>query len=93
MEAEASGRLVEVFGTGTAVVIQPIKSLLLPSGQWLKIPYDEAATLHWSGKAPGSSKDLPTAQEPKNLTGRVYRALLDIQYGYVEHENWSVVIE
>ena len=37
VEAEAEGRLLEVFGTGTAAVISPVKEILY-KGVMLKVP-------------------------------------------------------
>ncbi|KAL4419522.1 hypothetical protein ABPG77_005753 [Micractinium sp. CCAP 211/92] len=71
-EAHREGRLLEMFGSGTACVVQPVGSLVRASGEVFATaaPFD--------------------AQ--RSLAGRLQRALLDIQYGRVEHP-WSVVVE
>eukprot|EP00271_Cylindrocystis_brebissonii_P013022 TRINITY_DN32568_c0_g1_i1.p1 TRINITY_DN32568_c0_g1~~TRINITY_DN32568_c0_g1_i1.p1 ORF type:complete len:493 (+),score=115.23 TRINITY_DN32568_c0_g1_i1:347-1825(+) len=89
--AGSSGRLLEMFGTGTAVVVQPISSLLLPDGREVTAPYNDEATKYWSERREGQS--TPAGGEVSaSLTGRVYRGLLDIQYGLVESK-WSVPID
>lgn len=71
-QAHREGRLLEMFGSGTACVVQPVGSLVRASGEVFATaaPFD--------------------AQ--RSLAGRLQRALLDIQYGRVEHP-WSVVVE
>lgn len=70
-EAHQEGRLLEVFGSGTACVIQPMGSLIRATGEvFTTAPFDPEA----------------------NLSVRLQRTLLDIQYGRVEHP-WSVAVE
>eukprot|EP00897_Mesotaenium_endlicherianum_P005843 jgi/Mesen1/5287/ME000263S04397 len=102
--AHAEGRLLEVFGTGTAVVIQPISGLVLADGRELAVPFDEVACSHWTNMPPGTAARAHSHaaraaapegggvhKEPFSLSGRLFRTLADIQYGHVAHE-WSVVV-
>ena len=90
--AAESGRLLEVFGTGTACMIQPVVGLVMKDSE-ITVPFDGDAAKHWLAKAPGTAA-LPnsSSDEPLSLCGRLSRALLDVQYGHVDSE-WSVVIE
>ncbi|KAG0568519.1 hypothetical protein KC19_6G025400 [Ceratodon purpureus] len=90
--ASESGRLLEVFGTGTACMIQPVVGLVMKDSE-ITVPFDGDAAKHWLAKAPGTAA-LPnsSSDEPLSLCGRLSRALLDVQYGHVDSE-WSVVIE
>lgn len=92
--AADSGRLVEMFGTGTACMVQPVMGLVKGDGTEVSIPFDSEAAKRWIAKPPGSatSSDDSALSEPFSLCGRLTRALLDIQYGYVDSE-WSVVID
>jgi len=80
-----------MFGTGTAVIVQPIGSLVLASGRQLAVPVDQEALGLWTSLEPGAAHRQPPPDMPFSLTGRVYRALLDIQYGHVDHP-WSVPV-
>lgn len=92
-DAGANGRLVEVFGTGTACMIQPIMGLLKNDDTEIPIPFDNDAASYWLNKPPASAAVMdPSPDEPFSLCGRLTRALLDIQYGHVDSE-WSVVID
>lgn len=71
--ASAEGRLLEVFGSGTACIVQPVNVLVRGNGE------------EWRPKA--ADPRFPGALAP-----RLQRALLDIQYGRVEHP-WSVPID
>lgn len=71
-QAHREGRLLEMFGSGTACVVQPVGSLVRATGEV------------FSTAAPFDAQ--------RSLAGRLQRALLDIQYGRVEHP-WSVVVE
>lgn len=90
--AAESGRLLEVFGTGTACMIQPVVGLVKQDSE-IMIPFDDGAAKHWIAKPPGTaSSPNSSVGEPFSLCGRLTRSLLDIQYGHVESE-WSVVID
>ncbi|CAM6097752.1 unnamed protein product [Calypogeia fissa] len=91
-EADRNGNIVEVFGTGTAVIIQPIVGLVMEDRREIHIPFDARAASHWTEKPVGTSLEVPKADEPFSLSGRLTRAILDIQYGHV-HSNWSMPIE
>jgi len=65
------GRLLEVFGVGTAVMIMPVVAIKRQRGKLLKCKRD-------------CFKEM-------EVTSRIRRALLDIQFGKVDHE-WSVKI-
>lgn len=90
--AAESGRLLEVFGTGTACMIQPVVGLVKKDSE-ITIPFNGEAAKHWLAKPPGTAA-LPNSseEEPFSLCGRLTRALLDVQYGHVDSE-WSVVID
>lgn len=68
-DASADGRLLEMFGAGTAAVVSPVGCIL----------YKEAEVVPVTGQQAGP------------LTLKLYKSLLDIQYGKVEHP-WSVVV-
>ena len=42
MQAAEEGRLREIFGCGTACIIQPIEGLLRGNGEVISTPYDPA---------------------------------------------------
>jgi len=90
--AAESGRLLEVFGTGTACMIQPVVGLVKQNSE-ITIPFNDDAAKHWIAKPPGLafSPNLSVG-EPLSLCGRLSRALLDVQYGHVDSD-WSVVID
>lgn len=90
--AAASGRLLEVFGTGTACMIQPVVGLVKNDSE-ITVPFNDEAAKHWLAKAPGTAASpVSLAEEPFSLCGRLTRSLLDVQYGHVNSE-WSVVID
>ncbi|CAI5981809.1 unnamed protein product [Closterium sp. NIES-64] len=91
-QAHKEGRLLEIFGTGTAVVVQPVSALVLPDGTELSTPVEDATLAHWTSKKPGQVWNKPEDWEPLSVAARVHRALMDIQYGLVEHP-WSVKVE
>ena len=71
--AAADGRLREIFGSGTACIVQPVASLVRSTGEvWTPVVTDP--------EAPGA------------LAPRLQEALMEIQYGHVDHP-WSVPIE
>ena len=89
--AHNAGKLAEIFVTGTAAIIQPVGKLGLPVGSAVSVDYDEVAVAHWLKKPPGASIVPAAPDEPFSLTARIYRAIVDIQYGHVDSE-WSVPI-
>ncbi|XP_024396283.1 uncharacterized protein [Physcomitrium patens] len=91
--ASETGRLLEVFGTGTACMIQPVMSLTKKDHTEIKIPFNADAAKYWLAKPPGTGFTLNSfMEEPFSLCGRLSRSLLDVQYGHVDSE-WSVVID
>jgi branched-subunit amino acid aminotransferase/4-amino-4-deoxychorismate lyase len=91
-EAAARGRLREVFGTGTACVVQPVSELVVAAGaeaaggvERLAAPGSSAeAVAAAAGAAAASSSSSP-------LWARLGAALADIQYGRVPGGHpWSV---
>lgn len=91
--ASETGRLLEVFGTGTACMIQPVMSLTKKDHTEIKIPFNADAAKYWLAKPPGTGFTLNSFMEvPFSLCGRLSRSLLDVQYGHVDSE-WSVVID
>lgn len=73
-DAVKAGRVLEMFGAGTACIVSPIK-VIEYLGEDLQIPLDP--------------KDPNSQAGP--YTKRFNDAIMDIQYGEVEHP-WSVVI-
>jgi hypothetical protein len=92
VEADKNGNIVEVFGTGTAVVIQPIVGLVLEDYGEIRVPFDAEAASHWTEKPAGSSLEKPKEGEPFSLCGRLTRVIKDIQYGHTDSA-WSVSID
>ncbi|KAH8947437.1 hypothetical protein BDL97_11G041200 [Sphagnum fallax] len=90
--AAKTGRLLEVFGTGTACAVQPVTGLLKNDNTEITIPFDSEAAAHWLAKLPGMALAQPGTDEPFSLCGRLTRILLDYQYGNVESP-WSVPID
>ena len=94
--AAASGRLREVFGTGTACVVQPVAELVLEEGSGLQGGGGGggggggAAAVRLA--APGSSTAAAAGGDaPPPLWARLGAALADIQYGRVPGGHpWSV---
>ncbi|MCL4152803.1 UNVERIFIED_CONTAM: hypothetical protein GTU68_044973 [Idotea baltica] len=70
LEAEKEGRLLEVFGVGTAVVVCPVG----------EIHYQDHVV------------KIPTMDYDQPLNQRLYKAILDIQYGRNVHP-WAVPVE
>ncbi|GBG88186.1 hypothetical protein CBR_g46675 [Chara braunii] len=93
VEASQEGRLVEIFGTGTACIVQPVEGLRQANGQDLLTPFNNAAASYWMNEKKGKAMETPKEGEPFSLCGRLTRALLDIQHGRVEHSGWSVLVE
>lgn len=74
-KAIEEGRVLEMFGSGTAAVVSPIRNIYYQGRDWA-IPLDP--------------KDASSQAGP--LAKRLWRTIMDIQYGVVPHE-WSVIIE
>jgi branched-subunit amino acid aminotransferase/4-amino-4-deoxychorismate lyase len=68
--AAAAGQLREVFGSGTACVVQPVGGLVLGSGEQLQ---------------PRAAAAQQGAAQPW-LWQQLLQTLTDIQYGRLEHE-------
>ncbi|KAJ7557665.1 hypothetical protein O6H91_04G004900 [Diphasiastrum complanatum] len=90
-DAASEGRVIEVFGTGTACMIQPISGFVKEDGTEISLKFDSKAAEYWLRKLPGSLSNCNQDYEPISLCGRLTRKLLDIYYGYTEHP-WSVVV-
>lgn len=73
------GRLLEVFGSGTACVVQPVGCIVTSEGKELQLAAGEAGTSSSDNGEPG------VASWVRNL-------LQDIHYGREEHP-WSVPFE
>lgn len=80
--AEDEGRLLEAFGSGTAAVVSPIRSIQWDGGM-------EARAL--GKEAVGISVPLPPGKEAGPLAQRMWDWILERQYGDVESP-WSVVV-
>eukprot|EP00270_Netrium_digitus_P011744 TRINITY_DN3747_c0_g1_i3.p1 TRINITY_DN3747_c0_g1~~TRINITY_DN3747_c0_g1_i3.p1 ORF type:complete len:486 (-),score=121.79 TRINITY_DN3747_c0_g1_i3:114-1571(-) len=91
-DAYEEGRLVEMFSAGTAVIIQPIGELLKADGKIISCPFDKEASSYWTSKPPGSSAEPARPDEPISISGRMFRAISDIQYGHVAFRDWSVIV-
>lgn len=68
IQASKEGRLIEMFGAGTACIVSPIKCIGY-KGQDIHIPLDPSEPESEAGP----------------LTKRINEAILDIQYGVVNH--------
>ncbi|KAI9499084.1 aminotransferase [Zychaea mexicana] len=73
-DAVKDGRVVEMFGAGTACIVTPVKAVEY-MGEDLNIPLDPNDSTSQAGP----------------ITKRINEAIMDIQYGEVEHP-WSVVV-
>ena len=82
-EAEADGRLLEAFGSGTAAVVSPIKRIQWDGGL-------EARALGEKG-AVEINVPLPLGKEAGPIAQRMWDWILERQYGDVESK-WSVVV-
>lgn len=69
MDCADEGRLLEVFGSGTACVVQPVGCIVTSDGRELTPASSKA------GHSSGSS----------SIAAWVRQLLLDIQYGRIEH--------
>lgn len=79
LAAHKAGRLLEVFGCGTACVVQPVSCVVTSEGQEMQLPAAGAAADTASGAG-------------ESIGEWARRQLLDIQYGRVPHP-WSVPFE
>lgn len=82
-EAEAEGRLLEAFGSGTAAVVSPIKRIQWDGGL-------EARALGEQG-AVEINVPLSPGKEAGPIAQRMWDWILERQYGDVESK-WSVVV-
>uniref|UniRef100_A0A383W5S4 branched-chain-amino-acid transaminase n=1 Tax=Tetradesmus obliquus TaxID=3088 RepID=A0A383W5S4_TETOB len=80
LSAHASGLLLEVFGCGTACVVQPVSCVVTEDGTELALPPAGAAA---AGGGPDASVSVAEWARQR---------LSDIQYGRVQHP-WSVPFE
>ena len=81
-EAEAEGRLLEAFGSGTAAVVSPIR----------RIQWDGGLEARKAGADPIEiTVPLPEGKEAGPLAQKMWDWILERQYGEVHHE-WSVVV-
>jgi branched-chain amino acid aminotransferase len=80
LSAHEAGLLLEVFGCGTACVVQPVSCVVTEEGRELALPAAGAA-------AAGGGADASVS-----VAEWVRQKLMDIQYGRVEHP-WSVPYE
>lgn len=99
VEAASSGALREVFGTGTACVVQPVAELVLEEGAGGAAGGDGKAPAVRRLVAPGSAAPAPPSSPSSSsnpaadlpLWARLGAALADIQYGRVPGGHpWSV---
>ncbi|PIO70751.1 putative branched-chain-amino-acid transaminase [Teladorsagia circumcincta] len=70
------GRLLEMFGAGTACVVSPV-------GQILYYNREKGRHETW---------DVPTMKSSPNLMQRFYETINDIQYGRIMHPTWTRTI-
>ncbi|VDO26772.1 unnamed protein product [Haemonchus placei] len=70
------GRLLEMFGAGTACVVSPIGQILY---------FNRQKGLH-------ETWDVPTMKNTPNLMQRFYETIIDIQYGRTMHPTWTRTI-
>lgn len=80
LSAHQEGRLLEVFGSGTACVVQPVGCIVTADGRELQLA---------GGKAVDSSS---TQGGSFAVASWARQLLMDIQYGRVQHP-WSVPFE
>lgn len=79
--AVKDGRMREMFGSGTAAIISPIKSI-----SWLN-PATESHELLTLPLDP-----MDPSQESGPLARALLKTIYDIQYGDLQFKDWSVVI-
>jgi branched-chain amino acid aminotransferase len=84
VSGQESGKLLEVFGSGTACVVQPVGCVVMSEGRELNLPAgDSAAATGGSSGGWGPEGAASVAEWARN-------ALMDIQYGRVPGHPWSV---
>lgn len=86
VSGHASGRLLEVFGSGTACVVQPVGCVVMTEGRELDLP--AAAAVEG-----GSSRGAWGPDGAPSVADWARRVLTDIQYGRVPGHPWSVSFE
>jgi len=84
VSGHASGRLLEVFGSGTACVVQPVGCVVMAEGRELDLPASAAAV------EGGSSRGAWGPDGAPSVADWARRVLTDIQYGRVPGHPWSV---
>jgi branched-chain amino acid aminotransferase len=84
LTAHREGRLLEVFGSGTACVVQPVDCIVTADGSQLHLPANGSTKAAENSGTGGAGVD--------GIAGTVKQQLLDIQYGKVPHP-WSVPYE
>jgi branched-chain amino acid aminotransferase len=87
-QAASEGRLIEVFGSGTACIVQPVGELVREGGEMMK-------TTAGNGGGGGGSSSSSSSSSPggRSLAERFQGELMDIQYGRKAHHPWSVVVD
>lgn len=88
---QASGKLLEVFGSGTACVVQPVGCMVMSDGRELALPAGAAASE--AGGGSGSAGGGWGPQGAASVADWARQRLLDIQYGRVPGHPWSVPFE
>lgn len=86
VEGQQSGKLLEVFGSGTACVVQPVGCVVMSDGRELTLPAGAAAAGSSSGSGWGPEGAVSVAEWARKM-------LMDIQYGRVPGHPWSVSFE
>jgi branched-chain amino acid aminotransferase len=85
-QAASEGRLVEVFGSGTACIVQPVGELVREGGEIMK-------TTSGGGSSGGGGSGSSSSTGGRSLAERFQDELMDIQYGRKAHHPWSVVVD
>lgn len=70
------GRLLEMFGAGTACVVSPVGQILYNNRE----------------KGLHETWEVPTMKNTPNLMQRFYETINDIQYGRTMHPTWTRTI-
>jgi branched-chain amino acid aminotransferase len=87
VNGQQSGKLLEVFGSGTACVVQPVGCVVMSDGRELTLPAGAAAAgSSSSGSGWGPEGAGSVAEWARKL-------LMDIQYGRVAGHPWSVAFD
>jgi branched-chain amino acid aminotransferase len=90
---QESGELLEVFGSGTACVVQPVGCVVMSDGRELGLPAgDTTAAAAAAGGSGGVSGGWGPEGAP-SVAEWARQRLLDIQYGRVPGHPWSVPFE